>query len=186
MEGEKPPCSSQRSDPKEGPWAIRKFAAGLTWLVVERGIREPELLRHQDREGDLVELRPERVGRGLAVDEAVSRHRAVRQLLALEQEQRRVARGVEVAVGEEARPRLVEVAGEDLAIGAEVGVRRVAGRDRLTPRRGEAGHDRAGEGLVLGGLEDVRAQVVLVLELVDRLLAFRPVSFFGGLFSDLS
>ena len=142
----------------------------LDVAVVERGIREPELLRHQDREGDLVELRPERVGCGLAVDEAVSRHRAVRQLLALEQEQRRVARGGEVAVGEEARPRLVEVAGEDLAIGAEVGVRRVAGRDRLTPRRGEARHDRAGEGLVLGGLEDVRAQVVLVGELVDGLL----------------
>ena len=33
VEGEKPPCSSQRSDPKAGPCAIRKFAAGLTWVL---------------------------------------------------------------------------------------------------------------------------------------------------------
>src|SRR5512139_3417781 len=33
VDGEKPPCSSQRSDPNEGPCAIRKFAAGLIWLA---------------------------------------------------------------------------------------------------------------------------------------------------------
>ena len=33
VEGEKPLCSSQRSDPKDGPCAIRKFAAGLTWSL---------------------------------------------------------------------------------------------------------------------------------------------------------
>ena len=108
-------------------------------------------------------------GRGLAVDEAVARHRAVGKLLALEQEQRRVARGRQVAVGEQSGPRLVEVAREHLAVGAEVRVLRIAGRDRLAPWRREARDDRAGEGLVLGRLDHVRAQVVLVGERVDGL-----------------
>ena len=33
VEGEKPPCSSQRSDPNAGPREIRKFAAGLMWFA---------------------------------------------------------------------------------------------------------------------------------------------------------
>ena len=136
----------------------------LDVVRVQRSVREPELLGHQDRVRDLVQLRPERVGRELAVDEAVPRHRPVGQLLALEEEERRGARGREVAGGDEAGPGLVEVAGEHLAVGAEVRVRRVAGRDRLPPGRGETRHDRAGEGLVLGGLEHVRAHVVLVRE----------------------
>ena len=139
----------------------------LDVVGVERGVGEPELLGHQDRVGGLVELRVERIGRGLAVDEAVARHRPVRQLLVLEEEERRGARGGEVAVGDEARPGLVEIAREDLAVGAEVRVRRVTGRDRLTPRRGEARDDRAGEGLVLRRLEHVGAHVVLVLEAVS-------------------
>ena len=31
VDGEKPPCSSQRSGPNDGPWLITKFAAGLMW-----------------------------------------------------------------------------------------------------------------------------------------------------------
>ena len=131
---------------------------------VERCIGQPELLRHQDRVRGLVELRAERVRRDLAVHEAVARHRPVRKLLPLEEEERRVARGREVAGGDEARPALVQVAREHLAVGAEVGVRGVAGRDRLTPRRGEAGDDRARERLVLRRLDHVGAQVVRVLE----------------------
>ena len=81
-----------------------------------------QLVGHQERVRRLVELRAERVGRGLAVDEAVARHRAVGLLLALEQEERRVARGGEVAVGHQAGPGLVQVAREHLAVRAEVRV----------------------------------------------------------------
>src|SRR5690348_10742578 len=31
VDGEKPPCSSQRSGPNDGPWLATKFAAGLMW-----------------------------------------------------------------------------------------------------------------------------------------------------------
>ena len=31
VDGEKPLCSSQRSGPKDGPWLMTKFAAGLMW-----------------------------------------------------------------------------------------------------------------------------------------------------------
>ena len=31
VEGEKPRCSSHRSEPNDGPWATRKSAAGLMW-----------------------------------------------------------------------------------------------------------------------------------------------------------
>ena len=113
--------------------AERRSAGGdevrgrLDVVLVQRRVREPELVRHQDRVGGLVELRPEGVGRDLSVDEAVARHRAVRQLLALEQEQRRGPRRLEVAGGDEACPRLVQVAREHLTVGAEVRVRRIAG-----------------------------------------------------------
>ncbi len=50
---------------------------------VEGGVGEPELVGHEDRVGRLVELRPERVRCSLAVDEAVARHRPVRELLPL-------------------------------------------------------------------------------------------------------
>ena len=102
-----------------------------------------------------------RVRRRLAVRQAVARHRAVGQLLALEQERGHVARRRAVAGEEQRGPRLVEVAREHLAVGAEVGVRRVARGDRLPPRRGERGRDGAGERLVLGRLDVVRAEVVL-------------------------
>ena len=136
------------------------------WSSNSDGVGQPELVGHQDRVCHLVELRPERVGRDLAVDQAVPRERAVGQLLALEQEERRVASRGEVAGRDEAGPGLVEVAREDLAIGPEVGVVRVAGRHGLTPRRGEAGHDGARERLVLRGLDHVGAQVVGVLQLL--------------------
>src|SRR5262249_45098793 len=110
--------------------------------------------------------------------------------LAFEEEDGRVASGREIAVGEQARPGLVEVACEHLPIGAEVRVLWIAGRDRLPPRRREARDDRAGERLVLRRLDRVGAQVVLVLELlalrrrerlqflrarrVERLVVVRP------------
>src|SRR5665811_126764 len=71
------------------------------------------------------------------------------------------------------RPGLVEVAGEDLAVGAEVSVRRVAGRDRLAPRGSQRGNDRAWEGLVLASFDHIRRQVVL-LDRCRRLAAGEP------------
>ena len=160
VDGEKPPCSSQRSDPKLGPWLMAKSAARLMCSRVEGSVGEAGLPGHQDRVGDLVELDAEAVRGELAVDQAVARHRAVGELLALEQEPHRVPGGGPVAGQHEPGEGLVQVAGEHLAVGAEVGVVGVAGRDRLPPGRGQAGHHRPGEGLVLGGLEHVRAQVV--------------------------
>src|SRR2546430_16695204 len=101
-----------------------------------------------------------------AVDEAVARHRAIRQLLALEEEERRRARGRQIAVGDQSRPRLVEVTREHLAVRAEVRVRGVAGGDGLSPRGGEAGADRAREPLGPGRLWHVRLWVTLVLAVV--------------------
>ena len=123
------------------------------------------LVVHQDRVGDLVQLESASVGCGLAVEQRVARHGPVRQLLAVEQEPDRVPRRGQVAVGQQAGERLVQVAGEHLAVGTEVG--RLAtgvgpGRHRLAPRAGQRGHDRAGEGLVLARLEHVRGQVVVL------------------------
>ena len=52
---------------------------------------QPGLQRHQDRVGGLVQLGTAGVGGGLAVEQRVARHRAVRELLLVEQEQRRRA-----------------------------------------------------------------------------------------------
>ena len=123
-----------------------------------------QLVGHQKRVRRLVQLGAEGVGRGLAVDEAVARHRPVRLLLALEQEQGGSARRRQISDGHQARPDLVEVSGEHLAVGAEVGVPWVAGRDRLAPGRGHAGDDRAGEGLVFGGLQHVGVHEVRVAQ----------------------
>ena len=91
VEGENPSCSSHRSGPNDGPRATKKSAAGLMCCSYRVEVGEAELMRHQDRVGDLVELGVERVGRRLAVDERVARHRPIGLLLTLEQEQRRVA-----------------------------------------------------------------------------------------------
>ncbi len=123
---------------------------------------ESGLQHHQDRVGDLVQLGVKGIRRQLAVEERVAWQRPVGELLLLEQEPRGGTRGGQVAVGQQRRPRLVEVAGEDLPIRAEVGVGRVAGRDRLAPRRGDGGHDRARERLVLACLDHVGGNVVRV------------------------
>ena len=167
-------------DPEGGAVRDDEVRRRLDVVLVERRVGQPQLVGHQDRVRGLVELRAERVGRRLAVDQAVARHRAVGLLLAVEQEQRRVPRGLYVSVGHQAGPRLVQVAGEHLAVGAEVGVVRVARRHRLPPRRRQARHDRAGEGLVLRGLDHVRAQVVLVPKRTHR-LALDPIEVFRRL-----
>ena len=133
-------------------------------IGVERAVaRKPRLPRHEDREGGLVELVATGVGRAAPVDEAVARQPSVGQLLALEQEARCVACGRNVAADQQRGERLVEVAAEHLPVGAEVrrlAVLPVAGWDRLSPRRPEAGDYRAGKLLVLAGLDHVGAEVV--------------------------
>ena len=159
---------------------------GRVAMAAGRRHRHARRVGHQERVGRLVELGAERIGRQLAVDQAVAGHRPVGELLPLEEELERVAGGVQVAIGDQARPRLVEVAREHLAVRPEVGVGRVTRRDRLAPRRGEAGDDRAGERLVLRGLDHVRGGVVLVdeplrsrseqaLELLGRIVEVRVV-----------
>jgi hypothetical protein len=140
--------------------ADREVGGRLDVGGVEGPVGDAGLPGHQDRVGDLVELNAEGVGRRFAVDQAVARHGAVRELLAFEQETDRVARGGTVTGQQQPGEGLVEVAREHLAVGAEIGVVRVAGRYRLPPRGGKAGHDRARERLVLGGLEHVRAEPV--------------------------
>ncbi len=119
---------------------------------------------HEDRVRGLVELLATGVGGGQTVLERVARHRAGGQLLALEQEARGRPGARAVAGEQEPGERLVEVASEHLAVGAEVGrlaVGRVAGRHGLPPRGGEAGGDRAGERLVHARPHDVDRAVVL-------------------------
>ena len=82
----------------------------LDVVGVQARVSHPELVRHQDRVRRLIQLRPERVRRELAVDETVARHRAVRQLLAVEEEANRVACRLQFAVDEQRSPRLVKIA----------------------------------------------------------------------------
>ena len=104
------------------------------WSCVERGVAaEPGQVGHQDRVGGLVELGAAGVRGGLAVQQRVARHRPVGQLLAVEQEQRgRPGRG-DVAVGQQPGEGLVQVAGEHLAVGAEVGRLAVGRSPRPAP-----------------------------------------------------
>ena len=145
VDGEKPLCSSQRSGPDDGPVAGDEVRRRLDVRLVVVAAGQPDGERHDQRVGALVELGVEAVGRLLAVGEAVARHRAVGQLLALEQEARHVARRPRGRRPGTRRPRLVEVAREHLAVGAEVGVARgrrrrrpgpTARRARRRPRRG--------------------------------------------------
>jgi hypothetical protein len=134
------------------------------WSCPQRVVAaEPGQVGHQDRVGGLVELVAAGVRRGLAVEQRVARDLAGRQLLLVEQELGLGARGGQVAVGQEAGERLVGVAGEDLPVRAVVdrlAVHVLARVDRLAPRGRERGDDRAGERLVLAGLQHVRVEVV--------------------------
>ena len=134
---------------------------------------QPGLVRHQDRVRRLVELVAPGVGRLLAVDEGVTGEAAVGQLLALEQEAHGGSGCRSVAGRHQTGERLVEVAREHLAVGAEVdGLATwcVARADRLPPRAGEGGDHGAGEGLVLAGLQHVGRQPVRRPEPVGLLL----------------
>ena len=156
-----PPLGAERR-------AVRDDEVGglLDVVAVERAVPgQAGLPGHQDRVRRLVQLVAAGVRRLLAVGQRVARHPAVGQLLALEQEPGRRLRGRGVAGDQQPGERLVQVAGEDLAVGPEVvglAVGQVAGADRLAPRAAEPGRDRARERLVLAGLHHVDGQVVLL------------------------
>ncbi len=168
-----------------GPVGDQEVGRRADVVGPQRGVpAQARLVVHQDRVGDLVQLEPAGVRGGLPVEQRVARHGAVRQLLAVEQEPDRVPCRGQVAVGQQAGEGLVQVAGEHLAVGAEVG--RLApgggpGRHRLAPRAGQRGHDGAGEGLVLARLEHVRGQVV-VLDQPRRRAGRLPGKWAGGRF----
>ena len=146
------------------PVGDQEVGRGQHVVAVEGAVaQEPAQVGHEDRVGGLVELVATGVRRHLAVEQRVARHPPVRLLLAREQEPGRGPRAGDVAVGQEAGHALVEVAGEDLAVRAEVD--RLApdeftGADRLPPRAGQRGHERTGEGLVLTRLQHIGAEVV--------------------------
>src|SRR5712692_3847333 len=110
-----------------------KVRCWLDVVLVEIGISHSKLEGHDNRIAGFVKLRTEGVGRELTVEQAIAWHRTVSSLLASEQEIHNVTRCLEVAVEQEASPRLVEVAREDLAIRAEEGVVGVSCRDCLAP-----------------------------------------------------
>ena len=131
--------------------------AARSHVAPRRGVEAPELPRHQDRVGDLVELQVGPVRR--AVDVAVLREASVGQLLAGPQVVERPSRRRSVAGGDLRGRHLVEVARPDEVVRAGVA------RDRAP----HPGHRRRG---------DAGARIRLVLErghdhqrdVVERLL----------------
>src|SRR5690242_1655676 len=100
--------------------AYDKVSRFLDVVLVEASTCHPQLVSHNDRVADLVELRIERVGSNLPVQQAIAGHRAVSLLLVIKQEFHSITRCRKVAVKQEASPRFIEVASEDFAIRAEI------------------------------------------------------------------
>ena len=106
--------------------AYHKVCRWLDVILVETAIGHPKLVGHDDRIAALIELRVEGVRCELTIDQTVAWHRAIGTLLVNEQEIHNVTRCLEVAVKEETSPCLVDIAREDLAIGAEEEIGRVS------------------------------------------------------------
>src|SRR5262245_34985257 len=113
--------------------AYHKVCRWFDVVLVEVGLSHPKLESHDDGIAALIELRVEGVGRELTIEQTVAWHRAVRALLLKEQEVHDVTRGREITIQQETGPCLVDVACEDLAVGAEVEIVGVASRDGLAP-----------------------------------------------------
>ena len=110
------------------------------WSGVQRGVPgQAGLPGGEDRVGGLVQLQPAGVRGGLAVQQPVARERPVGQLHVIEQVPDHLPGGGEVAVGQEPGERLVGVAREDLAVGAEVRRQAVAGRSARPAPPGPTG-----------------------------------------------
>src|SRR2546421_11973683 len=107
--------------------AYDKVRRCLDVVLVEGIICHIQLVSHNDGVADLVELRIESVGRRLPVEQAIAGHRAVSQLLVIEQEVYSIARCRKVAIKQEASPCFIEVAREDFAVRAEEGIEGISG-----------------------------------------------------------
>src|SRR5438876_788102 len=140
--------------------AYDKVRRCLYVVLVETAICHPQLESHYDGVAALVELRIESIRRSHPVEQAIAGHRAVSQLLFIEQEGYSIARCCNVAVKQEASPCFIEIAREDFTIRAEIEIVGVSCRDSLSPWRGQARHYCAREGLIFGRLHYIRAQVV--------------------------
>ncbi len=149
--------------------ADNEVCGGLNVVLVEVRPGHTELVGHQNRVAGFVELRAERVGRQLAVDQAVARERAIRTLLVLEHKVDHVVGGLLVAVQQQTRPGFVDITGKNLAVRTEVLVIGVSGGDCLAPGRSQAGHQRPGEGLIFRSLEHIGAQIIFIHQLVPLL-----------------
>src|SRR5258707_589810 len=100
--------------------AYDKVSRCLDVFLVEVSTCHPQLVGHNDGVANLVELRIERVGGNLPVQQAIARHRAVSLLLVIKQEFHSITRCRKVSVKQEASPRFIEIAREDFAIRAEI------------------------------------------------------------------
>src|SRR6266446_1469372 len=107
--------------------AYDKVSRCLDVVLVEGIICHLHLVSHNDGVADLVELRIERVGGKLPVQQAIAGHRAVSLLLVIKQEGHSITRCRKVAVKQEASPRFIEVAREDFAIRAEIEIIGISG-----------------------------------------------------------
>src|SRR5260370_10299783 len=107
--------------------AYDKVSRCLDVFLVEVSTCHPQLVGHNDGVADLVELRIERVGGNLPVQQAIAGHRAVSLLLEIKQEVHSIVRRRKVAVNQDASPRFIEVARQDFEVRAEKEISRIAG-----------------------------------------------------------
>src|SRR5258708_36915036 len=100
--------------------AYDKVSRCLDVFLVEVSTCHPQLVGHNDGVADLVELRIERVGGNLPVQQAIARHRAVSLLLATKQEVHSSMRRRKVSVNQKASPAFIECAREAFTIRADI------------------------------------------------------------------
>ena len=157
-----PPSAPPRRPGRSRPGSRPRAGCGSTY----RAWSPARPACHASRIGSAVSssCSPPVSGAALPLSSPLRGNDPLRQLQSSEHVVDDLPGGGQVAVGEEPGERLVGVPREHLPVGAEVRREAVArglpGRDRLAPRAGQRGGGRAGERLVLAGLEHVGAQPV--------------------------
>ena len=142
-----------------------EFGGGPDVFAIRLRVGSPELLRQDERIGHFVKLQRSPVRP--AVEPRVLRKRSVRFLLHAEQIIECPLGGGAIAHPDESGRGLVQIAGPDEMVAADVAV---AGVHLVAPRNGHARDDRAPERLVFVRAEDHRRHRVLVgVRRVDRL-----------------
>src|SRR5258708_10420405 len=102
-----------------------KVCCGLYVVVIEVAIGHAELIGHDNWIADFIQLCSKGIGRKFSVEQTVTRHRAVCQLLVIEEVIYKVMCCLQVSVKVETRPSLIKVACENLAIGTKVAIVRI-------------------------------------------------------------